>query len=481
MSHFLFDHSHPYLSGNFKPMRFEGEARFLEVEGELPDELIGSLYFNSSCPQFPPTSANYHWFAGDGKVHAYHFKGNGVVDYVTRWVRTQNFALEREAQRALFGNKKYGSRSEVDPSVRTIRAQTANTNAILHANKLFAMEDGIAPIELDPESLETLGSYDFSGSLDGPMTAHVHVDPSTGEMIAFGRQVGGAGSPIMTHQVIDANGTLQCCERFEAPYCALLHDFAITENFVLYPLGPAILDPSRPKYGKPVLGWEPDRSGYIGILPRNQGVTGLQWIEVPAYFMWHTLNAFEVGDEIYLDFVKYASLPRYDLKEDVRTSKDPERFAGRLIRWRISPSTGTIQEEVLDHLISEFPRVDERVIGQQHRHAFFLCMQNKQGESRHWDAVVHLDLQTGRKEIYDPGPKSFVSEGCFAPRVSNNSSIESPFEEADGFYLLPVYHESEKRSDIIVLDARNFSAGPLARIKLPFRMNPTFHCNYYPK
>ena len=54
MGKFQFDSSHPYLGGNFKPMRFEGRAPFLEIEGELPADFTGVFYLNSSCPQFPP-------------------------------------------------------------------------------------------------------------------------------------------------------------------------------------------------------------------------------------------------------------------------------------------------------------------------------------------------------------------------------------------------------------------------------------------
>ena len=79
MGKFQFDSSHPYLGGNFKPMRFEGRAPFLEIEGELPADFTGVFYLNSSCPQFPPNSKRYHWFAGDGKVHAYYFRGDNVV------------------------------------------------------------------------------------------------------------------------------------------------------------------------------------------------------------------------------------------------------------------------------------------------------------------------------------------------------------------------------------------------------------------
>ena len=39
MSRFNFPETSPYLQGNFKPMRFEGMASFLEVEGELMENM----------------------------------------------------------------------------------------------------------------------------------------------------------------------------------------------------------------------------------------------------------------------------------------------------------------------------------------------------------------------------------------------------------------------------------------------------------
>ena len=474
MSKFNFPETSPYLRGNFKPMRFEGTASFLEVEGELPDDFVGVYYLNTSCPRFPPTSQQYHWFAGDGKVHAFYFRGNQVVDYQTKWVRTRNFQLEEQAQRALFGNKKYGSRMDIDPSVRHIRAQSANTNAIYHGGQLLALEDGNSPIALDPWSLDTMGPYTYQDRLTGPMTAHPHVDPIDGSLISFGRMVDGPGSNMMSHLVVNADGELIQQEKFEAPYCALLHDFAISRKHVIYPLGPAILDPTRPQQGKPVLQWEGHRPSYLGVLNREIGASSLQWIEMDTCFMWHTLNAFERDQYLFVDLVKYPKLPNYDRQEDVRSAANPEEFAGRLVRWRIdleNPSGG-VHEEVLDDLISEFPRVDERVVGLEHRHCYFLCMLDKEGDSRHWDAAVHLDLKTGQRQIFNPGPRSFMSEAVFAPRPNST-------DEGDGFILVPVFRADENRSDLVILDAQNFSAGPQAVIKWPFRMNPSFHGNFH--
>jgi carotenoid cleavage dioxygenase-like enzyme len=41
------------------------------VEGNLPAGLSGTLYRNGPNPQFDPRDANYHWFVGDGMLHAF--------------------------------------------------------------------------------------------------------------------------------------------------------------------------------------------------------------------------------------------------------------------------------------------------------------------------------------------------------------------------------------------------------------------------
>lgn len=37
-----------------KPCRFEGEINFLEVEGDIPEDIDGTFYRVMPDPQFPP-------------------------------------------------------------------------------------------------------------------------------------------------------------------------------------------------------------------------------------------------------------------------------------------------------------------------------------------------------------------------------------------------------------------------------------------
>src|ERR1700719_3385 len=174
--------SNPYLSRGFEPIRMECDSAHLIIEGEVPKELDGTFYRIGPNPQFPPRGI-YNPLNGDGMVHAFRVH-DGAVSYRNRWVRTQQWTLEHATSRALFGTS--GIPADSDPSVAGTRTDgVANTNLIWHANKLLALEEGHAPIEIDPVSLETIGRWSFDDKLRRNMTAHPKIDPNSGEMIFF--------------------------------------------------------------------------------------------------------------------------------------------------------------------------------------------------------------------------------------------------------------------------------------------------------
>src|SRR5579863_2924142 len=161
--------SNRYLSRGYEPIRMECDSAHLIVEGEVPKELDGTFYRIGPNPQFEPRGI-YNPLNGDGMVHAFRLH-QGRVSYRNRWVRTQQWTLERAAGRALFGTS--GMPSDADPSVAGMRTDgVANTNLVWHANKLLALEEGHGPIEIDRETLDTIGAWSFEERLPRNMTAH---------------------------------------------------------------------------------------------------------------------------------------------------------------------------------------------------------------------------------------------------------------------------------------------------------------------
>ena len=169
----------PFLNGNFAPWRMEGDGADLEVDGEIPRDLAGTYYRNGPNPAYEPLG-RYHWFDGDGMIHAIHLE-DGRASYRNRWVRSRGLEEERAAGRAV-----YPGIFDMQPSEMPIYKNTANTNIVWHAGKLLALMEAALPTQLRPDTLATLGEYDFGGRLASAMTAHPKMDPETGEMLFFG-------------------------------------------------------------------------------------------------------------------------------------------------------------------------------------------------------------------------------------------------------------------------------------------------------
>jgi carotenoid cleavage dioxygenase-like enzyme len=73
---------------------------------------------------------------------------------------------------------------------------TANTNTVYWHGKLLALKEDSPPYAMDPETLETIGLCDFEGQLPSlTFTAHPKFDPESREMVCFGYEAKGDGTP----------------------------------------------------------------------------------------------------------------------------------------------------------------------------------------------------------------------------------------------------------------------------------------------
>lgn len=110
---------------------------------------------------------------------------------------------------------------------------TANTNVVYFNGRLLACKEDSPPFALDPETLETIGVEDFNGQLPCmTFTAHPKVDVSTGDLVCFGYEAKGDGTPDVCYFVVDPSGRVKETVWLVAPVVAMIHDFAVTKNWV---------------------------------------------------------------------------------------------------------------------------------------------------------------------------------------------------------------------------------------------------------
>lgn len=460
---------HPQLSGNFAPLRMEGEARDLVVRGTIPPELDGTLFRIGPNPQFPPRDRNHHWFAGDGMVHAFRIR-DGRVDWFNRWVRTPKFELERAAHESLFGT--FGNPLTTAEEAQGKDSGLANTNIVWHGGRLLALEEGHPPFEMNPADLSSAGYHDFAGGLKGRrMTAHPKMDPETGEMIFFGYSIGGFFTDQISYHVVDAAGAVTQAAIFDAPYSSMIHDFIVTREHVVFPVLPLTGSLERAMGGRPPFAWEPDRPGWLGVLKRGEDpATAIRWIEIPPCYVFHPMNAYDSEAGIIADLMKYEAAPLFPLADG--SPGDPAKATARLVRWTIDADAGRVAERELDDQPGEFPRFDERMAGLEYRHGWFAAVrERRRGDRGVFTDIVHVDLETGLRASWSDGEDSHVSEPVFVPRAPDA-------REGDGWVLFTVFRASENRSDLVILNARDADGEPAAIAEIPCRVPHGFHGNW---
>jgi carotenoid cleavage dioxygenase-like enzyme len=458
------------------PGRFEADIQCLEViQGEVPRDLNGAFYRVGPDPQFPPKLGTDIPLNGDGMVSMFRFE-DGHVDFKCRYVRTPKFVAERQAGRSLFGA--YRNPFTDDPSVAGLSRGTANTNVVWHGGKMLVLKEDSHPVEIDPVTLETIGPHDYGGALHSmTATAHPKIDPRTGALVFFGYAAKGEPTPDIAYYEADADGTIVFERWFEAPYSSMVHDFAVTESYVVFPVVPLISDLVRLKEGLPYFAWDPSRPVYLGVLRRRDPEAPVRWYVGETRFASHTMNAFEEGTKLHVDMPVSDSVVFPFFPEIHGNPFDPEAAKPYVSRWTldVAAPTDDFTQRRLSDTPGEFPRIDERVSTLPYRYGY-VCMENpaldpdEPGSMAgfHFACIGRVDQHSGETTFHHVGEASAAQEPVFIPRPGSAG-------ESDGYLVALINRYQEMRSDLLILDAARVEDEPVATIKLPLRLRNGLH------
>jgi carotenoid cleavage dioxygenase-like enzyme len=436
----LFGTGEFFQRGNYAPVTDELTEFDLPVEGAIPPELDGWYLRNGPNPR----QATAHWFTGDGMIHGVRIEGGRAAWYRNRWVRTESFENDFPLYNA--------------DGTRNLHSSIANTHVVNHAGKTLALVESSLPYEISND-LETLGAYDFGGKLVDSMTAHPKICPTTGELHFFG--YGNIFQPHVTYHRADASGELTINRPLDVPALTMMHDFALTAKHVVFMDLPIVfnLDVALKGDGDMPYRWDDNYGARLGVLRRDDPFGEVRWFEIDPCYVFHVANAFETtaasGTRIILQAVRYPELWR-----------DSGGFEadGVLWSWTIDLQAGKVTERQLDDRAVEFPRIDDRLATLPARYAVSV------GDGR----LVRYDLTTGDAvehafgTVESPGGPG---EAVFVPGPG-------PADESSGWYLGYVYDPVRDGSDLVIIDASEFAAPPVARIKLPQRVPYGFHGNW---
>jgi carotenoid cleavage dioxygenase len=209
--------------------------------------------------------------------------------------------------------------------------------------------------------------------------------------------------------------------------------------------------------------FERDRPSRFGILPRHGNNSNIRWFESPSCYVFHTLNAYEDGDEVVLIACRMNSTTVL-ISSD--SQPDPEGNIPRLYRWRFNLNTGTVHEEMLDDVASEFPRVNENLLGRQNRYGYTNKAANNPLPL--FEGIIKYDFSSGKSQTHEFGEGRYGGEAVFAPRPGATT-------EDDGWLMTFVHDEGSDTSELVVVNAQDVTAEPVARVIIPQRVPYGFH------
>ncbi|OZM70143.1 9-cis-epoxycarotenoid dioxygenase [Amycolatopsis antarctica] len=458
------DEPNPYLLGLYAPTDTEIDADALEVIGEIPRDLNGVYLRNGPNPRFQP-QGRYHWFDGDGMVHAVHLE-NGKARYRNRWVRTKAFLADSEAGRSLWTGVMESPKGNPFGNHHGLGLKdAANTDLVFHRGRVLATWYMCGdPYALDPLSLETLGAEDFLGTLTGDMMAHPKVDERTGEMFWFDY---GPRPPYLRFGVVGADGAVASVTDVPLPGPRLPHDMAITEKYAVLMDLPLLPDAEAARRGRHKIVFDRSMPARFGVLPRYGTGDQVRWFEADSCYIYHVVNAWDEGDEVVMDVCRVnRPQPRADAHTPLAKMLSYLRLDAQLHRYRFNLRTGACTESALDDANTEFPSIDARMLGRKSRYAYNVHISPE--STLLFDGIVRYDNLTQAKAEWSFGPGRWGSEAPFAPR-------DSAVAEDDGYLVTFVQDEREGRSELDIFDAADIEAGPVARVLLPARVPLGFH------
>jgi carotenoid cleavage dioxygenase len=470
----------PWFSGYNEPLRLECDLYDLVVQGTLPKELSGTWYRCGPDTQYPPHLGDDIYVNGDGMVSMFRFE-DGHVDFKMRYVQTERWKAERLARRSLYG--KYRNSYTDLPEVRGKDRGTANTTPVWHAGKLFMLKEDHIPMQVDPETLATIGPFDWAGKLRSKTVgAHPKLDPSTGEMVMCGYEVEGDGSSPMMVAVEDQSGRLVREDWFEPPYVSMVHDFAITEDYILFPVMPTTMDPERLAAGGDHWMWDGSLPSWMGILPRRGPIAELRWVKMPTLFAFHTINAFNEGPIVHIDMMASKRCAFPFIADVTGAPANPEDGKPFPTRWSFDTRSTAVDagftSRVLAPFPGELPLIDTRRTGKPYRYSYIAVIDPAHRQLPEGplgigsNAIGKLDLRDGKLETYHGAEETAYQEGWFIPRGQG---------EDDGWYINVADHHDQNRSDLLVFDARRIGEGPVAVARLPIRLRNAFHTTWVPR
>jgi beta,beta-carotene 9',10'-dioxygenase len=452
----------------FTTLEQETTIERLELAGEMPSWLSGSLLRTGPAKFEVGAQDMRHWFDGFAMLHRFTLE-DGHVSYGNRFLQSRAYRAAEEQGRMVYGEFATDPCRSLFKRVQTIFSpgdaitDNGNVNVARLGERHVALTETPLPVEFDPQTLDSAGVHPYvaPGQLS---TAHPHGDRSTGAMINYAAKLG----PRSSYRFFTVSPESQkpaVIGSLPVKEPAYMHSFGITERWLALAEFPFVVNPiSLALHGRPYIEnyrWKPELGTRFTLMDRLSGET-LGGFRADACFAFHHVNAFEDGDAVVLDMCAY---PDATVIEDfyldrLRSGKPVAPAA--LTRFRLETGDRSVSRTQLSEENIELPRIN---YGRCNARPYRYVWGNATGASGWLDRIVRIDTADGSSLSFSK-PGCYPGEPVFVARPQAK-------DEDDGVLLSVVLDAAAGTSFLLVLDAADLSE--IARAEVPHHIPFGFH------
>ena len=444
----------------------------LPVTGELPSWLTGALVRVTPALFEIGDRRVSHWFDGVAMLNRFGF-ADGAVSYKSRFLDSRSYRDAREGQIRHGGFATDPCRSlfkRVQSIFSPDFTDNPNVNLARVGERYIAMTETPLPVEFDPDTLDTIGHFDFADSVKSHVTtAHPHHDRERDEFVNYVAHFSRTSEYVL-YGLPAGSTTRRVIARMPVREPAYMHAFGMSGRHLILAEYPLRVNPLKMAFsGKAFIEnyvWRPELGTKLQVFDRATGAHRGTY-ETDAFFSFHHVNAFEnESGELVLDLVAYDDPSVIDalyLGED-----GPRGPLGHteLRRYTIDLDGDSVSWEALPGGRDvELPRIDYgRRNTRDYEFAYFAGW-----GGREWiDRLVKLNVRDGTRNEWS-APGCYPGEPVFVREPGNDA-------EDGGVILSVVLDAAARRSFLLVLDAGSFEE--LARAEAPHHIPFGFHGDY---
>src|SRR3989338_376252 len=460
----------------FQDLNEEVSIENLEVLGEIPEWLSGTLLRMGPAKFETRNQKLNHWFDGFAMLHNFTFQ-NGKVSYKNKFLKSDTYELAQKNGKINYREFATDPCRSIFKKFFTLFSGDLTDNNNVNITRIFdeyvALTETTLPISFDPKLLETKNHFKFEDDLKGQITpAHPHFDFQTKEGFNYLINLS-YKNHYLIYKFTYNSKERKLIAKIPVQNPSYMHSFALTKNYVILVEWPLVVNPFDLAFSNdPFIKnykWEAEKGLRFILANRTNGEINIK-TSLEICFAFHHINAFERENKIIIDVATYPNSSIIDelyLEKALSDNRILPKPSFR--RFTIDLNSDLITSEKIVEEPIELPKINYSGNNTKpYRFAYGVSF-NK--EKDFLNQLVKVDIEN-RKSI------TWYEKGMYPGEPVFVSSLNATRED-EGVILSVILDSHTNKSFLIVLNAEDFKE--IGRAFLPHHIPFGFHGNFHRK